>query len=299
MEGRSDSWPIVVGVDGSEQSHHALAWAREEARLRGTGVRAAHVWAPPVPVSEFAAMAAPIDIEVYEKLAHGVVDDAVADIGGTAGGEVPVAPRVVRGYPSTALCEQAEGADLLVVGSRGHGGFAGLLLGSVSHQCVHHATSPVAVVPLSAPMPDSSDVVVGVDGSDSSQIALRWAAREAVLRAARLSVVHAWSTPYAVAPGGFGIGTLPVPEVLDESRAMLHALVDRTLTEVGDRPKDIELLAVDDRPARALLERSAEAGLLVVGSRGHGGFAELMLGSVSHQCLHHARCAVVVVPHAR
>lgn len=299
MEGRADRRPIVVGVDGSEQSHHALAWAREEARLRGTGVRATHVWAPPLPVSEFAAMAAPIDMELYEKLAHGVVDDAVTDIGGTADDTVPVAPSVVRGYPSTVLCELAEDADLLVVGSRGHGGFAGLLLGSVSHQCVHHATSPVAVVPLSAPMPDSSDVVVGVDGSDSSQLALGWAAQEAVLRGARLSVVHAWSTPYAVAPGGFGIGSLPVPDVLDESRAMLHSLVDRTLTEPDDRPKDIELLAVDDRPARALLERSAEAGLLVVGSRGHGGFAELLLGSVSHQCLHHARCAVVVVPHDR
>lgn len=299
MVSNVDRQPIVVGVDGSEQSHHALAWAREEAGLRGIGVRATHVWAPPVPVSEFAAMAAPVDLELYEKLAHRVVDDAVTEIGATADSGVPVTPSVVRGYPSTTLCELAEEADLLVVGSRGHGGFAGLLLGSVSHQCVHHATLPVAVVPLSARMPDSSDVVVGVDGSDSSQLALKWAAREAVIREARLSVVHAWSTPYAVAPGGFGIGTLPVPDVHDESQAMLRSLVEQTLTGAEDRPKDIELLAVDDRPARALLERSAEAGLLVVGSRGHGGFAELMLGSVSHQCLHHSKCAVVVVPHNR
>lgn len=299
MEARSHPWSIVVGVDGSEEARHALAWSREEAALRGADLLAAHVWAQPAPVSELAVMATTEDNELYDKLAHELLRCALDDLGPRSGPAVEIESRVVHGYPSTALLEQAESSDLLVLGRRGRGGFRGLLLGSVSQQCIHHSTRPVAVIPRSAPLPDDRDVVVGVDGSDQSRVALRWAADEAIARGARLSVVFAWPTPHAVGPGAFGIGSLPVPDLTEESSRMLHVLVESALASADARPVDIELVAIEERPVRALLDRSANAGMLVVGSRGHGGFAELLLGSVSQQCLHHATCAVVVVPHPR
>jgi nucleotide-binding universal stress UspA family protein len=136
-------------------------------------------------------------------------------------------------------------------------------------------------------------IVVGVDGSEESKEALRWAIREAELRQATLRAVHAWSYP-ALFTGGF----VP-PDGLDwnllrrDAEDALHAAV----TEVaGDHPHAfIERVVVDGTPGRALVEAAKEADLLVVGSRGHGGFTGLLLGSVSQQCAQHASCAVVIV----
>jgi nucleotide-binding universal stress UspA family protein len=282
MEARPARGRIVVGVDGSDSARQALAWARDEAVLRGAGLRVVHAWSPPPPVTEIGVMVSPGDDETYEKLAQEVLSDACATIAADSPASLTIESSAVRGYPSSVLLHAATEADLLVVGSRGRGGFAELLLGSVSHQCVHHADGPVAVIPPSAPAPGSGDVVVGVDGSEGSWMALRWAVDEAAIRGARLSVVHAWTTAYAVPPGG---------------QRLLHEMVDGTVARAERPPPDIELLPVEEPPAPALLHRAKGAGLLVVGGRGRGGFAALLLGSVSQQCLHHASCAVVVVPH--
>ena len=134
---------IVVGVDGSEQSRHALAWALDEARLRAVDVHAVHVWSYP---SIGAAPLAPplVDFEQLEAEAHTLLDDVIAQADAQG---VTVHKHVYEGYPSRCLLEVAGDADLVVVGSRGRGGFAGLLLGSVSQQVAHHATCPVVVVP--------------------------------------------------------------------------------------------------------------------------------------------------------
>jgi nucleotide-binding universal stress UspA family protein len=140
---------IVVGVDGSEGSETALRWAVEEARLRDGVVEVVTAWTYPY-VGEAAGMAAfSVDGAELESAAAAVVQsmiDAVADSGS---GSVTLEPRVVRGDAAAALLRVAkeDGADLLVVGSRGRGGFTGLMLGSVSQQCVHHAPCPVVVVP--------------------------------------------------------------------------------------------------------------------------------------------------------
>jgi nucleotide-binding universal stress UspA family protein len=155
----------------------------------------------------------------------------------------------------------------------------------------------VAVVPATAPLPADGDVVVGVDGSAASWAALRWATDEAARRGAPLVVVHAWWTPYAVPPMGIGLAPLHREEFLEQSQHLLHEMVDDTVARAERRPTDIELVPVEAPAAQALLDRSTGAGLLVVGGRGRGGFAGLLLGSVSQQCLHHAGCAVVVVPH--
>lgn len=137
---------IVVGVDGSEGAASALRWAVEEAALRGARVQAIQAWH--IPYSDFSVYAPTLDPALFEETAHQVLDEAV-DAVDTSGLAAPV-ERIVRlGSAGGVLIEAAEGADLLVVGARGLGGFAGLLLGSVSQQVAHHGPCPVVIVPAS------------------------------------------------------------------------------------------------------------------------------------------------------
>lgn len=135
---------IVVGVDGSSGSHRALAWAVEEARIRGAAVEAVHVWTTPY-VAGFPYTTLVLDPAQLEQHAHELLAAAIAGVD-TAGLAVPVQPVVAAGGPAEAILAHAKGADLVVVGTRGRGGFTGLLLGSVSQQVVHHATCPVVIV---------------------------------------------------------------------------------------------------------------------------------------------------------
>jgi nucleotide-binding universal stress UspA family protein len=143
---------IVVGIDGSVEARAALAWAVDEARLRSTNLRVVHAWTLTpilVPAAAFGAVGgafpAPADDAVIEEENREFLDAAVATVlDGQR--DVPVDKVLVRGSPVPALLEAAEDADLLVVGSRGLGGFAGLLLGSVSDQVAHHARCPVVIV---------------------------------------------------------------------------------------------------------------------------------------------------------
>lgn len=298
MQSGSTQWRIVVGIDGSEGGQHALEWARDEAVLRGAAVDVVHVWAPLAPVTEIAAMTLPQDEPRFEQAARDLVADAAKRVTVDPGGPASMVARAERGYPaSSALLDESATADLLVVGSRGRGGFAGLLLGSTSQQVVHHAKRPVAVVPAGAPRPDQRDVIVGVDGSEGSARALHWAIDEAAVRGARLSVVHGWWTPYPIPPAGLGLAPANPDEFTEQSLGLLHEMVDGALTRAPRAPADVELLPIEEPAAPALLDRAVDAGLLVVGSRGRGGFAGLLLGSTSQQVVHHARCAVVVVPH--
>lgn len=135
---------IVVGVDGSEESLAALRWAGEEAELRHGKVEAVHAWSYP-PMAFIPAMVPPAAFphEALAAEAEAVLDHACNQLpdGGTN-----VQRILVQGSPAQVLIDSAIGADLLVVGSRGRGGFAGLLLGSVSQQCAHHASCPVVIV---------------------------------------------------------------------------------------------------------------------------------------------------------
>jgi nucleotide-binding universal stress UspA family protein len=132
-------------------------------------------------------------------------------------------------------------------------------------------------------------IVVGVDGSPESRAALRWAVGEAKLRHATLEAVCAWSFP--VIPGRDAPPLLvPVEELRDEAERMLSSLLAEEAPDVG-----ITQTVVEGNPADLLVDISDGADMLVVGSRGHGGFAGLLLGSVSSQCSHHAACPVVII----
>lgn len=136
---------IVVGVDGSEGARHALRWAAEEADVHGSTVEAVHVWQFPMLTPALGAPMVAVDAGEFERGAEELLTEALHAAFGDALPE-RLERAVVEGYPASVLIDRSEGADLLVVGSRGRGGFAGLLLGSVSQQCVHHARCPVVVI---------------------------------------------------------------------------------------------------------------------------------------------------------
>lgn len=136
---------IVVGIDGSEAARRALQWAAAEARLRRASLEVVHAWAMPAVIA-FPYTSANFDPTPIEQSARATLDAAV-DALDTSGLAQPVERILVNGGAASAVLEAAKGADLVVVGSRGLGGFSGLLLGSVSHQVAHHAGCPVVVVP--------------------------------------------------------------------------------------------------------------------------------------------------------
>ena len=134
------SFRIIVGVDGSDQSKAAMDWAIEESRLRKGEVQAVTAWSFPY-VSD--AMGTAWDYEIFQKDAQAILEaelERVKDQG------VTVTGRIVEGNPASALIDASKEADLVAEGSRGHGGFTGMLLGSVSHQTIHHAHCPVLVI---------------------------------------------------------------------------------------------------------------------------------------------------------
>ena len=137
---------IVVGLDGSEGSSGALRFALTEARLRGATLKAVSTWQIPATAYETGWVPSPTDLADFPRLAQDAIDKELAAMGEEAAG-IEVTPVVREGHPADVLCAEAHDADLLVLGSRGLGGFRGLMLGSVSQQCAHHAPCPVAIVP--------------------------------------------------------------------------------------------------------------------------------------------------------
>lgn len=135
-------------------------------------------------------------------------------------------------------------------------------------------------------------LVVGVDGSAGSRVAVEWAVAEAKLRGAELEVIAAWEIPYAW--GGGVVWPQGGDELAEAADAEAAALVDEVVG--GPRPDWLHLLTVEGTAARVLVQQAADADLLVVGSRGRGGIATLLLGSVSMACVQHAPCPVTVVP---
>jgi nucleotide-binding universal stress UspA family protein len=288
---------IVVGVDGSDAGHAALRWALEEGALRGAVVRPIHAWMVPVMASPVGVLPVSVDHDeiqasAAEQLRQWIEEACEA----VPHKDIAVDAATVEGTPAAALLEASRGADLLVLGGRRHGALAGLLLGSVSHQCTHHAECPVALVPADPErLPWAGrPVVVGLDGSDGAVSALAWAAEEAGRREVPLHVIHAWDAPYLSPPGS--IVALNREAIEDDSRRLLDEIVDGVVDRARRRPPSVEKLSVPDSPGRALVEAGSSASMIVVGTRGRGGFAGLLLGSVSQHVIHHAPSPVVVIP---
>jgi nucleotide-binding universal stress UspA family protein len=272
---------IVVAYDGSPDAQTALTWA----------VRTAAMTEQPV----IAAIATASD----ELMPRGALlwGDHLDEVCASAEkilGEALVADSAVElrpGPPTAVLLDAAEGAALLVVGSRGHGQVAGLVAGSVSQHLARHATCPVVVVrpPVHS---GARRIVVGVDGSGDSDGALRFALRRAELTKEDVVVVHGWRDG-----GATGTTRREIPaEFMERITAEERLLSEAVAGAKADHPDvHLELEAIPVVAWRALADASATASLVVVGSRGRGAFTGMLLGSVSQQVLHHAQCPVAVV----
>lgn len=279
---------IVVGVDGSEHSRWALHWATYVGERTGRHVRAVQAWEYPevsvVPGTEPPAGPEEMDLRTGDAL-NAVLRDELPGLADT------LEHVVLRGPAAGAILEAAEDADLLVLGSRGRGGFRGLLLGSVSRQCVEHAGCPVLIARGDLPATDASPIVVGVDGSPGAEQALRWAIALADAAKRPLMAVHAWRTTYSeVRPS--------LHERL-ESEARAHA--QRFCDAVDPGETDITLVVTEGDP-RDVLTAVAErrgADLIVVGRRGEGPLRALRIGSVANHLLRAAPRALAVIPPGR
>jgi len=274
---------MIVGVDGSPASSRALRWAAREAGLRGAELTVAYV---------FDSNRHEVDLrrETYSAvvgaIARTVVDGAVA-IARTEAPGLRIRSLPLFGAAAVTLVNAAERGAMTVVGNRGRGGFRSLLLGSVSEQVATHAAGPVVVV-RGRPGVDGP-IVVGVDGSASDEGVLGEAMAEADLRQAPVEAIfaHPKLDPTVVPKGP--------PYVQDDvdRRELFAAAAERWRQRFPAVKLELEVLEGD--AAEALIDASATAQLVVVGSRGHGGFAGLRLGSVARHLLHHAHCPVMVV----
>lgn len=291
--------PVVVGVDGSAGSDRALRWAAQEAIARDAPLVVAHAWMVPAvvlaaPVGAFAADPAP-----FAEAATQIVDEALALVAE----DFPeladrVTTLVTEGYAIEHLVDASVGAALLVVGSRGRGGFASLVLGSVADGCAHRAHCPVMVVRPDAAPPGEGDIVVGVDGSPHGIAALRWAAAEAGRLRRRLTVVIAHDV-HQLPPAALSEAPGELPLGIERDFAIAaRRFVDRMIGPLaldGHKPRSVSWRVVQQAAPSALLEAASDASMLVVGSRDRLSLRDRLLGSVSRQCLHHAPCPVVVV----
>lgn len=278
---------VLVGIDDTSHSWLAADWAATEAELRGCALKVVHAVGRGADAA-YGETGVGLTGQVLEA-AVGVLDDVRARLGDARPG-VPIDTALARDDPAEALLTAAEDADVIVVGTRGRGGFAGLLLGSVSRKVAAHADRPVVVVRGDTGKAAGDGIVVGVR-DERDEEAVRFALAEADLRRAGVRLVHAW-TPLA------RVG-LAVPQVssLDEERQAHALLLHHAARPVAEYPKvhvDTELIV--DSPAAALVQASARAGLMVLPRHPVEGRLGLRLGSVVHAVLHHASCPVAVVP---
>jgi nucleotide-binding universal stress UspA family protein len=281
----------VVGIDGSRCAANALEWAAANAERRAADVRLVTAWQTPVvgtyPMS--APMVAGVDdTELHDAAARDVASLAV-ELGGRL--DLPVTASVGHGGPAEVLLEASTSASALVIGSRGRGGFARLLLGSTSTQCATHASVPTIVVPGDADAGPVGTILVGCDGSPNSMVALRWAIDFA---APGSTVVVAWvwdATPLAVGADAFFF-----PDASDLAAERFHHLVDTVAAHARSREVTLEREFIRGTPRSALASRAEEVDLVTVGARGHGAIGAALLGSVSTWLLHHVHRPITVVP---
>ncbi|MCQ4042306.1 universal stress protein [Streptantibioticus rubrisoli] len=279
---------VVVGVDGSDDSDRAVDWAAAEADHRGSALHIVHgVGTAPDPDKE----TGPLNGDLLTvQAARSMLDEA----GERARREHPglkVTATLAYEEGPQAVLAAAAGAALTVLGTRGRGGFAALLLGSVALRVAAHTTCPLVVVRGERTRPPIGTVVVGVQDEKDAQT-VRFAVTTAARWHASVRAVHAWEPL-----GEVGLMATQV-DTVRELRAAHTALLSRTVeaAHLTDPQAQLSQEVVVSRAATALVEASAEADLLVVAAHRPHGPLGLRLGPVVHAVLHHSHCPVAVVP---
>ena len=284
--------PVVVGVDGTESSQRAVRWGAMEASRRR------------VPLRLVTAFGWPSERYVgHPRIAKNyrgqLLDQVRGELAGAAAIAALAAPHIkieqqlTVGYPIPVLMGEAEHAVLVAVGDRGAGGIEGAIAGSVALGLAAHAPCPVVVVPGSErdlPAVPAPPVVVGVDGSPTSESAIAFAFECASVRNAPLVAVHTWLDRTA---GPTLEPMLDWAAIEAEERQVLA----QRLAGWADKYPDVrvEHVVTLDRPAASLLKHAAAAQLVVVGSRGRSRFTARVLGSVSNALVHRCPCPLAVV----
>lgn len=277
---------IVVGVDGSDPATAALAWVVRLARLTGARVEAVTAAADMPLAGPFAEWNLGEDAIELGLVAQQHTMQAVEH------DDLDVDTFLQQGQPAAVLLGAAKDADALVIGTHGHGAIESRMLGSIGRQVATHAVCPTVLVP--ADPGKLERIVVGVDGSEEALHALRWAVGVARAAGATIEVV----TAYHYTPVGIGSPWVaPVPVITQQDmRTAAAEVLDRAVARADAADVVVERTVAEGSAARRLQDRAEDADLLVVGNRGHGGFAGLLLGSVSRKCLVHPTTPVVVVP---
>ncbi|GAA0281707.1 universal stress protein [Actinomadura nitritigenes] len=271
--------PIIVGIDGSAHAWRALDRAAEHAARHRLPLRL-------VLGAHFLMNGGSIPDDVLGHLTAEREDllDEARQYALEVQPRLDVDTALVPGDAGHALVKESERAALIVVGSRGLGGFQGLLFGSVGLYVAAHARCPVLVVPRAAPFPPETpdEMVLGVAGRPGEEHLIEWAFAEAASRGARILALHAVGVDFA-AP---------------RTRLVEDMELSAALAGMRERHPDVPVdqLVSDRTAAQALVEASAHAALVVVGARRRHGAAGMALGRVNHAVLHHAACPVVVVP---
>lgn len=290
--------PVVVGFDGSHSSSAAVVVAADDADRAGSTLRIVHAYMWP---QTYVAPEVVFDALTHDDLyaeAERLVESAASDARARHP-QLEVVTAVAMSPAAPALRAESEGASGVVLGSRGLGGFKGLVMGSVTVQVAAHAQCPVLVVPAEENRDDAEGeritgpIVVGVDGSEPAMRALRRAFVRARSLNTHIVAVHGWidpvsTAPYAALPTAYDVEPVEVDEA-----DILTAALDGWDTYFPD--VSVERRLVRDHPAQALIDQARAGSVIVVGSRGRGGFRGLLLGSVSQSVLHHSSYPVEIV----
>jgi len=291
MSSESMDYGIIVGVDGSPASDAAVCWAAHDAVIRDIRLTLMHVANPAAPTWSQAPLLE--DFAGWQEAeGRSVLENALKIADDTAGNtlRITIDTEFVSSATVPTLVSRSEDADLIVVGTNGRGALARGLLGSVSSGLVRHAHCPVAVIhdeePL-MPVPATAPVLVGIDGSPTSELATTIAFDEASRRRVGLIALHTWSD----------CGVLEFPGVdWPAVEAEEERLLSEALAGWQERYPDVTVskLLVCDQPARALVEKSQSAQLVVLGSHGRNALTRTFLGSVSNAVVQSVRVPVIV-----
>ena len=289
---------IVVGVDGSDPSKLAVQWAAQEAHVRKLPILLAAAYVVPQFLYAEGMVPATAVFDELEGQAQTFVDEAVNEIR-KVDADIDIMQEIHEGNPITMLLELSKKAEMVVIGSRGLGGFAGALLGSVSSSLVHHAHGTVVIVRENMDLSAKNNrIVVGADGSDISALAVQAAYTEAEAYGANLVAVNAWlDRAVSSSLAGVNLSDIDWEQAKEEQRKLVQQELEECKGDYhGTTP---EIVIRRESPEAALAELGDGARMIVVGSHGRGGFTGMLLGSTSRALLRLAPVPLMVVrkPH--